>query len=65
VRLFRRFNLKHEVWPGGPQVGQVIEAQLSPPAGAPGNAESAVADAVEAPDDEDTTAVDVLLLLRR
>jgi hypothetical protein len=65
VRLFRRFNPKHEVWPGGPQIGQVIEAQLSPPAGAPAGAEPAAADAAGAAEDDDTTAVDLLLLLRR
>jgi hypothetical protein len=65
VRLFRRFNPKREVWPGGPQIGQVIEAQLSPPVGASAGGEPAAADAVEAPEDEDTTTVDLLLLLRR
>ena len=65
MRLFRRFNAKSEVWPGGPQIGEVIQSQLSPPSGAPGGAEPAVADAAEAGAEDDTTAVDLLLLLRR
>jgi hypothetical protein len=28
--MLPRINLKRHLWPGGPQVGEVIEAQLSP-----------------------------------
>ena len=62
---FGRINSKREVWPGGPQIGEVIEAQLTPPANA------AVADAdADAGEDETarerqhTTATQLLLLLR-
>jgi hypothetical protein len=55
VRLLPKFNMKREVWPGGPQVGQVIEAQLSPAQKTPATAEQP-ADAV--------AQINLLLLLR-
>jgi hypothetical protein len=64
VKLFRRFNPKREVWPGGPQIGQVIEAQLSPSAATPAGVAPAAGDVAEAPEDDDAAAVDLLLLLR-
>jgi hypothetical protein len=64
VRLMPRFgrlNSKREVWPGGPQIGQVIEAQLTPAA----NPSAAGADGEEAPTGEkDRTATQLLLLLQ-
>ena len=54
MRLLPRFNLKREVWPGGPQVGQVLEAQLSPAQSAPARAE----------EPDDATPLNLLLLLR-
>jgi hypothetical protein len=54
VRWLPRFNMKREVWPGGPQVEQVLEAQLSPAARAPATAEPA----------NDAAVVNLLLLLR-
>jgi hypothetical protein len=47
--------MKREVWPGGPQIGQVIEAQLSPAERIPASAEQP-ADA--------TAQINLLLLLR-
>jgi len=69
MRLLPRFNMKREVWPGGPQLGQVVEAQLNPPANAPAAAAAVAAsappDAAEQPDEgEDTSAIELLLLLR-
>jgi hypothetical protein len=58
-----RFNAKREVWPGGPQVGQVIEAQLNPPASVASGAATAEL-AEEPPAQDDTRAVQLLLLLR-
>lgn len=55
MRLLPKFNMKREVWPGGPQVGQVIEAQLSPAEKPPATAEQQ-ADA--------TAPINLLLLLR-
>jgi len=57
-----RFNSEREVWPGGPQIGQVVEAQLTPPA----NAAVAAADAGEdeAAREKHNTATQLLLLLR-
>ena len=60
-----RFNAKREIWPGGPQVGQVIDAQLNPPT----NARAAAARPADAEDGEghadgNTRAVQLLLLLR-
>jgi hypothetical protein len=52
VRWLPRFNMKREVWPGGPQVGHVLEAKLSPPARAPETAEP------------EAVATNLLLLLR-
>jgi hypothetical protein len=60
---FPRINTKREVWPGGPKVGEVIEAQLSPSPKGQSGAEPAADDA-EAPPAEDTSAVNLLLLLR-
>jgi hypothetical protein len=60
---FARINSKSEVWPGGPQVGQVIQAQLNPSAGgAPAAPTAQLDDGDDAP--QDTTARDLLLLLR-
>jgi hypothetical protein len=61
VRLlprFGRFNAKREVWPGGPQIGQVIEAQLTP-----GGAQAA-SDAEEPEPKKADHTVELLLLLR-
>lgn len=56
-----RFNAKREVWPGGPQIGQVIEAQLTPGDGqARGDADESELAAPE----KDHTATHLLLLLR-
>jgi hypothetical protein len=46
--------MKREVWPGGPKVGEVLEAQLAPTPRAPASTE---------PDDA-TVSVNLLLLLR-
>ena len=62
VRLlprFRRISSKTEMWPGGPQVGEVVQAQLTP-----GNATSADGGEDEAPAAKDHTATHLLLLLR-
>jgi hypothetical protein len=62
VRLlprFRRISSKTEMWPGGPQVGDVVQAQLTPPAKAKG-----AAGEDEAPAEKDDTATHLLLLLR-
>jgi hypothetical protein len=48
--------MRREVWPGGPQVGQVLEAQLSPAERAPATAEQP-ADA--------SALINLLLLLLR
>jgi hypothetical protein len=62
VRLLPRINLKREVWPGGPQVGQVLEAQLSPTASPSSSAQPANPAVQTATDD--TLQVNLLLLLR-
>jgi hypothetical protein len=62
VRLLPRINLKREAWPGGPQVGEVLEAQLSPTANARSGSGLAGA-AVQTPSN-DSVAVNLLLLLR-
>ncbi|MGH2852036.1 MAG: hypothetical protein ACRDLP_15655 [Solirubrobacteraceae bacterium] len=60
MRLLPRINLKREVWQGGPQFGEVLEAQLSPrqsvTTGGPATTGQAPAD--------DSLAVNLLLLLR-
>ena len=62
MRLLPRISLKREAWPGGPNVGQVLEAQLSPPANAgPG---SALAGTSERTPSDESAAVNLLLLLR-
>jgi hypothetical protein len=53
--LLRRINMKREVWPGGPKVGEVLEAQLSPAPTAPAATE---------PPEGATASVNLLLLLR-
>jgi hypothetical protein len=65
VRFLRlpRINTKREVWPGGPKLGEVIEAQLSPSPNAQSGAEPASDDAA-APPAESTSALNLLLLLR-
>ena len=55
MRLFRRINMKREVWPGGPKVEEVLQAQLSPPPKAPGASE---------PPEGASASVNLLLLLR-
>jgi hypothetical protein len=63
VRLlprFRRISSKTEMWRGGPQVGEVVQAQLTPPAKAKGRD----AGEDEAPAEKDHTATHLLLLLR-
>lgn len=47
--------MKREVWPGGPKVGEVLEAQLSPSPRAPASI---------GPQDDATVSVNLLLLLR-
>ncbi len=58
-----RINTKRELWPGGPKVGEVIEAQLSAPANAAPRSEGTDDEAVT-PGAATGTAVDLLLLLR-
>lgn len=53
--------MKREVWPGGPEVGQVLEAQLSPAGSVPS---SAAAGSTAVPSPTDTLRVNLLLLLR-
>ena len=55
MRLLPRFNMKREVWPGGPKVGEVLEAQLSPTPKAPVTTE---------PPEAATASIELLLLLR-
>jgi hypothetical protein len=55
VRLLPRFNMRREVWPGGPKVGEVLEAQLSTTPKAPATTE---------PPDGATASINLLLLLR-
>jgi hypothetical protein len=62
VRLLPRFNLKRQVWPGGPQVGEVIEAQLSPRSSVSAGAQ--LSGTPEQAPEHDAVAVDLLLLLR-
>jgi hypothetical protein len=45
--------MKREVWPGGPQVGKVLEAQFSPPPRAAATTEP-----------PEAASIDLLLLLR-
>lgn len=45
--------MKREVWPGGPKVGEVLEAQLSPTPKAAGE-----------PPEDTSASVNLLLLLR-
>ena len=47
--------MKREVWPGGPKVEEVLQAQLSPPPKAPGASE---------PPEGTSASVNLLLLLR-
>jgi hypothetical protein len=62
VRLLPRINLKREVWPGGPKVGDVLEAQLSPrPSTDPGARLTGSTDQTQS---HDPVAVDLLLLLQ-
>jgi hypothetical protein len=58
-----RINTKRELWPGGPKVGEVIEAQLSPPPQAAAATDTGDDDAAT-PGAAERTAVDLLLLLR-
>ena len=51
VRLLPRINLKRAAWPGGPQVDEVLKAQLVPPPASKTEREPSV-------------AVELLLLLR-
>jgi hypothetical protein len=62
VRLLPRINLKREAWPGGPQFGEVLEAQLSPPANA--GSGGGPAGAADQTPSSDSAAVNLLLLLR-
>jgi hypothetical protein len=34
VRLIPRLSSKQKIWPGGPELGEVVQAQLSPPGSA-------------------------------
>jgi hypothetical protein len=60
--LLPRINLKREAWPGGPQVGDVIQAQLSPRSVATSGPQLA-GSTDQAPSDQGIV-VDLLLLLR-
>lgn len=31
MRLIPRLSSKQKVWPGGPELGQIVQAQLTPP----------------------------------
>lgn len=62
VRLLPRINLKREAWPGGPQVGEVLEAQLSPGANTGSGPGPAGAGDQALP--SDSVAVNLLLVLR-
>jgi hypothetical protein len=62
VRLWPRINLKREAWPGGPQVGEVLQAQLSPRA--KGTSGPQLAGQTDQTPLDDAVAVDLLLLLR-
>ena len=62
MRLLPRINLKREAWPGGPQFGEVLEAQLSPTANA--GSGSGPAGAADQTPSNDSVAVNLLLLLR-
>jgi len=31
MRLLPRISSKQKIWPGGPEIGEVVQAQLSPP----------------------------------
>jgi hypothetical protein len=69
VKLLRAANLKRPLWRGGPQLDEVVKAQLAPAAAAPAAAlppGPPVATATaEPPVDEDTReGVQLLLLLR-
>jgi hypothetical protein len=62
VRLLPRINLKRQVWPGGPQFGEVLEAQLSPRASIGSGAR--LVGSSEQTQSHDAVSVDLLLLLR-
>ena len=62
MRLLPRINLKREVWPGGPQVGQVLESQLSPTASSSSSAQPA--NPAVRTTTTGTVQVNLLLLLR-
>jgi hypothetical protein len=62
VRLLPRINLKRAVWPGGPQVGEVLEAQLSPRASV--NSRPELAGPTEQTPSHGSVAAGLLLLLR-
>jgi len=34
VRLIPRLSSKQKIWPGGPELGEVVQAQLAPPGSA-------------------------------
>ena len=61
MRLLPRINLKREAWPGGPQFGEVLEAQLTPGAN-PGSGPAVSGAGEQAPPND--SAVQLLLLLR-
>jgi hypothetical protein len=62
VRLLPRINLKRQAWPGGPQVGEVLEAQLSPRPSVSSRAQ--LSGLTDQTPPHDPVAVDLLLLLR-
>jgi hypothetical protein len=66
VRLIPRLNSKTKIWPGGPDVGQVFEAQLNPAArSAAAVVEGSVVEPViEAPPAQASAEVELLLVLR-
>jgi hypothetical protein len=62
VKLLPRINLKREVWPGGPRVDEVLQAQLTPRASVSSGPQ--LAGPTEQAPSRDSVAVDLLLLLR-
>jgi hypothetical protein len=69
VRLIPRLSSKQKMWPGGPELGQVVQAQLSPPAAAvtgPPVAPVGPAPLTEeaAAPEQPSSAVELLMVLR-
>ena len=60
--MLPRINLKREAWPGGPQVGEVIQAQLEPRPSV--SSVSLPTSSTDQTSSHDSVAVELLLLLR-